>query len=95
MDMKDYKDFLNKTDIPTDELLQLSRSLIAERFPGIGEAEAIAYGRGMAKGLAMAGIKGEKARQMMFLEVLSDKMLGAGASYTTQNLIESMSKGKQ
>ncbi len=75
--------------------LKMSRKLIAERFPGIDEHEAIAYARGFAKGMAVAGLKGEEAKTVAFAVSLKDKMLEAGGAWMQQNIVEAICAEKQ
>lgn len=77
-------------DKTTNDAMVMARKLIQGRFPGINEAEAIAYSRGIAKGLLMAGCSHEKAKQLMIFEATRDNLLEAGATYTAQNMIENI-----
>lgn len=75
--------------------LAIARQQIEARFPGINEAEALAYARGFVRGLKAAGKTDQEARDWMFVYGMDDQMLNAGSSYMGQLLIESLVSEQQ
>jgi len=72
------------------QALDMARSIMNDRFKGINEAEAIAYARGFAHGMAVSGRNGQDARITMEYERLKHPILDAGCSYMGHALIESV-----
>lgn len=70
-----------------------AREAVEARYPGVSEAEAVAYARGFAAGLREAGVDPERARELIVAASATDALLAAGGAFVACALGEQLERG--